>query len=92
MEQILKNWYDGALIPSENIIPQDKEYYVFANRIGQKRKTLIDTLSAEQLSLFEEMETDSLRISAMDSYAYFSYGFRLAAQLLYESISKPLIK
>lgn len=90
MNKILKDWYEGNLTPCENIIPKDREYPVFLHRISQKREHFKNTLPPEERILFEKLEQEVLRVSLLDSYANFSYGFRLAVQLLSESMTFPL--
>lgn len=90
MNKILKEWYDGSLIPCENIMPKDGEYLVFMHRISQKKKHFKDTLPPEEFALFEKLEQEVMNITLLESYANFSYGFYLAVQLLSESMTFPL--
>lgn len=81
---ILKRWYRGDLYPGEEIVPLDAEYRAVGRKIGDEREYFKTNLSPEDAKRFEKWDGLLLESSSMNSYANFSYGFRLGATLMRE--------
>lgn len=85
---ILQRLYDGKVYPCEEIIPQDhSEYRALSGKVGDDYEYLMKELSPEQVRRFEEMDKGRTKLSNMQAYANFEYGFRLGAMLMSEVFS-----
>ncbi|MCI8577737.1 MAG: hypothetical protein HFG64_09535 [Lachnospiraceae bacterium] len=82
---ILKQLYDGKVYPSETIIPQNRsEYRSISGKVGDDYEYFMKALSPEQVQRLEEMDHGRAKLSDMQAYANFEYGFRLGAMLMNE--------
>ena len=82
-------WY-GNLSPIERPLDKSGVSYQLQLRAGDAEDRLFETLSPEQKTLFLHYEdAETAKASAMEAEA-FCVGFRLAVQLLTESM-QPLI-
>ncbi len=86
MRDILKKWYQGLLYPCEEIDPNDYRYRAALARFEINYGQFLETLSAEQRQDLEKLSKNSLYIANTDSYSNFSYGFRLGATLMCETL------
>lgn len=84
---ILKRWHDGNLYSDEEIVPRDAEYRSVGAKIGEKREYFRSRLTPEDQVRFEKWDDLLLSSSSMNSYANFSYGFKLGALLIYEILT-----
>ena len=85
---ILQQLYDGKVYPCEEIIPQDhSEYRTVSGKVGNDYEHLMKELSPEQAKRFEEIDKGRMKLSNMQAYANFEYGFRLGAMLMSEVFS-----
>lgn len=82
---ILEQLYDGKVYPCEEIVPQNQiEYRAVSGQVGDDYEYFLKTLSPEQVKRFEEMDRGKTKLSNMQAYANFEYGFKLAAMLMSE--------
>lgn len=85
---ILEQLYDGKIYPCEEIIPQNHaEYRDISGKVGDAFEHLMKTLPPEQVKRFEEMDRERTKLSNMQAYANFEYGFKLGARLMSEVFS-----
>ncbi len=81
---ILETWYNGELYPGEEIVSRNPGYRPLGEKIGKEREYFKSKLSPEDKERFEEWDGLLLTSSSMNSYANFSYGFKLGALLMCE--------
>ena len=82
---ILEQLYDGKVYPCEEILPQNHaEYRAVSGQVGNDYEYLLKELSSDQLKRFEEMDKGRTKLSNMQAYANFEYGFKLGARLMSE--------
>lgn len=81
---ILETLYNGELYPGEEIVPRNPDYRSLGEKIGKERKYFKSKLSSEDKKCFEERDGILLTSSPMNSYAHFSYGFKLGVLLMCE--------
>lgn len=85
---ILERLYDGKVYPCEEILPQNyAEYRAISGQVGNDYEYLLNELSPEQLKRFEEMDKGRTKLSTIQAYANFEYGFKLGAMLMNEVFS-----
>ena len=85
---ILEQLYDGKVYPCEEILPQNHaEYRAVSGQVGNDYEYLLKELSSDQLKRFEEMDKGRTKLSSMQAYANFEYGFKLGARLMSEVFS-----
>lgn len=85
---ILEHLYDGKVYPCEEILPQNyAEYRAISGQVGNDYEYLLKELSPEQLKRFEEMDKGRTKLSTIQAYANFEYGFKLGAMLMNEVFS-----
>ena len=85
---ILEQLYDGKVYPCEDIIPQNQSVYrAVSGQVGDAYESLLKELSPEQVRRFEEMDKGRTKLSNMQAYANFEYGFKLGAMLMSEVFS-----
>lgn len=87
MKDILKRWYEGDLLPREEIIPEGidyLEYNAIHARLERDYHHFCALLSPEQQQALKKMTADMYSLAARENYAHFSYGFRLGTSLLCE--------
>ena len=87
---ILEQLYDGKVYPCEEILPQNHaEYRAISGQVGNDYEHLLKELPPEQLKRFEELDKGRTKLSNMQAYANFEYGFKLGARLMSEVFSNP---
>lgn len=86
-KSILKQLYDGDIYPAEAIVPQEPDYRKLcceSERLAEKfRKGLLP----EHKKQFEEITQLEERISNMQTFESFAYGFRLGTALMTDIFS-----
>lgn len=86
--KILEQLYDGKVYPCEEIIPQNKsEYRAVSGQVGDDYEYFLKALPPEQVKRFKEMDKGRTKLSNMQAYANFEYGFKLGAMLMSEVFS-----
>lgn len=84
MSELLRQLYDGQLYPSEEIIPQGKDYRATTVANGKEREYFKTVLSPEDAERFTEWDKKMFEASSEYAYTNFEYGFKLGARLLCE--------
>lgn len=84
MNNILKQLYNGDIYPAEAIVSTDPKYRPTHKKISEEREYLKQKLSPEDAARLNELDGLYLDSVSMNSFAGFSYGFKLAVQLMYE--------
>lgn len=84
MKTILERFYDGAVFPAEQIVSSGEEFQKNERKIAEKRACVRQMLPPDEKERIDELETLYLRASSFDCYAGFSYGFKLAVQIMCE--------
>lgn len=79
---VLEDLYSGKIYPSEIIVPRDEEYKPINRKIGEMREYFSGRLSPEDKEKFEQLSNLIHESIYMESYANFSYGFRLGVMLM----------
>ncbi len=82
---ILRRLFSGELYPSEQIVPHDADYRSVTRKISDEKDYFKSRLSPADNERLEEMDGLRLDMAGMDSYACFSYGFKLGALLMCET-------
>lgn len=88
MSNILDQLYSGEIYPAEQIVSTDPEYRPTHKKISEGREYLKQKLSPEDAARLEELDGLYLESISMNCYAGFSCGFKLAVQLMCESLSE----
>ena len=83
---ILENLWYGNIRPVEEFVDGNAEYRSLLRLVGNNREKLEATLSPEQAELFEKFYTAVNELNSTAEVQAFSYGFRLGAQLMTESV------
>lgn len=85
---ILEQLYNGKIYPCESIFPQSRsEYCTVSEKVGNDYEYFMKTLPTEQAGRFKEMDKNRTKLSNMQAYANFEYGFKLGAMLIGEILS-----
>ena len=85
---ILERLYDGKVYPCEEILPQNRaEYRAVSGKVGDDYEHLLKALSPELVKRFEELDKGRTKLSTMQAYANFEYGFKWGAMLMSEVFS-----
>lgn len=90
MNDLLNQLYSGGIYPAEQIVPADPRFRPTHKKISEEREYLKQKLSSEDAARLEELDGLYLDSLSMNSYAGFSYGFKLAIQLMCESLSENI--
>lgn len=83
MSSILEELWYGNISPHESI-PVDKQ---LLSLMGRNREKLEETLTEKQEALLEKYDEALNEMHSCAEIEAFSYGFRLAAQLMTEAFS-----
>ena len=86
---ILENLWYGNIRPVEQFVDGNTEYKGFLRLVSKNRENFEATLSPEQAELFEKYCTAVNEMNSMSEVTAFSYGFRLGAWLMTESVRDP---
>lgn len=82
---ILEQLYDGKVYPCEQITLQNQpEYRALSGKVVDDYESFVKELPPEQAKRFEEMDRKMSKMSNIQAYANFEYGFKLAAMLMSE--------
>lgn len=81
---LIKDLYEGRVLPFDQILPQDGEYRALMREIGEEREYFRNRLPKEDQERFDKWNELQVRSLAMDLYAHFEYGFKLGANLMNE--------
>lgn len=84
MKNILRQIYQGDIDSDSELIPRDKNYRLTMNKIKAEREYFKGILSQEDNRRLNALDDLRGQFNAMDCYANFSYGFRLAIQIMCE--------
>lgn len=95
MNSLLEKLFRGKIFPAVEILPTDPRHRETESRIEEVKDHLEKVLPAEEIPHLEELWELYLAYSSMECSASFSYGFRLATQLMHEAFNDgtiPLFK
>lgn len=82
MKDILLRLYKGEIYPSENIVPTDTNYRELTHTRAFEREYFYKILSKADKERLNKLDDLYHEISSMDSYAHYTYGFRLGAMIM----------
>ena len=88
MSDILNDLFYGRLAPYENCIPDTAEYQQTEQQENHLAKQFLESLTAEQKGLYQELEKISNRLVSMELEQSFSQGFRLGCRIIFLSLQK----
>lgn len=75
---IIEDFYNGTLIPIENFGNNDfSGYQVLSERVQEREKELLETLSKEQISLYKKIKNDRVDMLHLELERMFVYAFRM---------------
>ncbi len=83
---ILEQFWNGEICPAEQFIPNDSEYFAVIRKFGEEKQKLLTVCSPEQQAEMERLQmiaTEAVAIAERDA---FTMGFRLAVQMMVESL------
>lgn len=78
-------WY-GNIRPVETYIEGNMEYKNLLRLVSRNREVLENELTPKQLELLEKYTASVNEMNSISETAAFKYGFKLAIELLNESI------
>ena len=82
----IENLYYGNIVPAEKGIKKGSEYFKLLNLAARNEEKLSATLTKEQKILFEKYKDCIIEMYGISEKEAFIDGFKLAMQLLAESI------
>ncbi len=87
VKNILNRLYDGEIVPCEQIIPQSREYTETMEKIDAEMKKWEQKLSKPDfVDLQDGLQSLPTQECALFNEASFIAGFKMAVQLILESI------
>ena len=92
---VLEEFYNGRLFPSQQIMPEDVTFATafcaflrkIAKKTGNERDYLMKVLSKEDAKRFKEFDELVFQQSDMIAYANFKYGFQLGSKMMSEILT-----
>jgi hypothetical protein len=84
MDQVLSEFYHGAIHPEEEYQPRDEEYRQIQKRIEEKKTALLARVEKDHPEFREEMEClleEICALEAMDMEKSYIRGMRMGARL-----------
>ncbi|WP_433709107.1 DUF6809 family protein [Paenibacillus illinoisensis] len=88
MQSIIEALYQGRLHPNEDIVPSHPEYLHLSQQATAQLDQWRSRLSKDEFCELEEYFDLCDSINSMQIEAAFSYGFKLATNLMIEVIHK----
>ena len=85
-KSILKQLYDGEIYPSENVGNDCPELQKIHSVLGDEKEKFLKTLSESDCETFNRLEDLENESAAIYAYECFTHGFKLAIQLMIESL------
>ena len=75
---ILEDYYNGVLIPIENFGNNEfSGYQDLSERVQEREKELLETLSKDQISLYKKIKNDRSDMLHFELERMFVYAFRM---------------
>ena len=75
---IIEDFYNGIMIPIENFGSSDYSgYHVLSERVQEREKELLETLSKDQISLYKKIKNDRSDMLHLELERMFVYAFRM---------------
>ena len=84
---ILERLYMGNLCPFEEAIPNNTDYRLLSNQIGEEREHFEGILSAEEKERFKAWNEMMFRYEDITVYEKFKHGFSLGIMLAFEILA-----
>ncbi len=88
----IENLYFGKIHPSEKWYNKPTKYSKALKTFCSNEEQLSKSLTGENLNIFNELVKASNEISAINSIENFKIGFRLAVQMMCDSLVSEEIK
>lgn len=83
-------WY-GNIYPSERSIKKDSEYAQALHKVADEKDSLLPSLSTELQKGIEKLLDVQMEAAVIAERDAFVMGFRLAVQILVDSLTDPPI-
>lgn len=93
MEDIFSDFFNGKILPVEQFVPKTKEYRETCQKWNRESAVLEEKLKEISIPMAQQLEKildGYCEITRMEQIAAFSYGFRLATQLMAETFQKEV--
>lgn len=75
---MIEDFYNGLLIPIEGFGNNDYSgYQILSERVQEREKELLETLSKDQLSLYKKIKNDRSDMLHFELERMFVYAFRM---------------
>lgn len=86
LRDVIKNLYDGQVIPFKRSIPKDSKRGRAEKVLSAKADALRQILSPDERKLFDEYISEHYLLDALIDEDGFVEGFRLAVQLILAAV------
>ena len=86
-KSILQKLFDGEIFPSEDINPNDPTYMEIKKALDEEIDYFLKTLLDDNLERFQKINDLYCKTSSIYSYECFAHGFRLAVNLMVDSMN-----
>lgn len=92
MTTYIEDLYNGTIYPAEQICPSTEEYHAILHNLSDLHSAFEKMLTPPLRNAFDAfLEEQHNRIS-MEIQASFTYGYKLGANLMLETLARPCEK
>ena len=75
---MIENFYNGILIPIENFGSNNStNYQILSKQVQEREKELLETLSKEQMNLYQKIKNDRADMLHLELERMFVYAFKV---------------
>lgn len=85
MDSIIEKIYYSDLIPEENDLNKDSDYYKVLITFVEKQNLFKERLNAKERQLFNEYANEQSRLTGFSTRDSYVNGFRLGAKIMYDT-------